>query len=85
MFDLCKYKDILGRPNEGVHSFRIFNIAIVDVLLTILAAYILSIFTKFNLIYTTILHRPERKMRQNAVMIYIFYNYVSGSFLNVPL
>jgi hypothetical protein len=55
MFDLCKYKDILGRPNEGVHSFRIFNIAIVDVLLTILAAYILSIFTKFNLIYTTIL------------------------------
>lgn len=57
MFDLCKYKDILGRPNEGVHSFRIFNIAIVDVLLTILAAPsgILSIFTKFNLIYTTIL------------------------------
>jgi len=33
----------------------------------------------------SILHRPERKMRQNAVMIYIFYNYVSGSFLNVPL
>ena len=31
------------------------------------------------------LHRPERKMRQNAVMIYIFYNYVLGSFLNVPL
>lgn len=55
MFDLCKYKDILGKPNQGVHSFRIFNIAIVDVLLTILAAYILSIFTKFNLIYTTIL------------------------------
>ena len=61
MFDLSKYKDILGRPNEGVHSFRIFNIAIVDVLLTILAAYILSIFTKFNLIYTTILHLPKRK------------------------
>lgn len=56
MFDLCKYKDILGRPNEGVHSFRIFNIAIVDVLLTILAAPsgILSIFTKFNLIYYNI-------------------------------
>ena len=55
MVDLCKYKDILGKPNQGVHSFRIFNIAIVDVLLTILAAYILSIFTKFNLIYTTLL------------------------------
>ena len=31
------------------------------------------------------LHRPERKMRQNAVMTYIFYNYVSSSLLNVPL
>ena len=47
MFDLCKYKDILGVPGKGVHSFRIFNIAIVDVLLTIIAAYILSIFTSF--------------------------------------
>ena len=31
------------------------------------------------------LHRPKRKMRQNAVMIYIFYNYVSSNLLNVPL
>jgi hypothetical protein len=31
------------------------------------------------------LHRPERKMRQNAVMIYIFYNYVSSNLTNVPL
>ena len=31
------------------------------------------------------LHRPERKMRQNAVIIYIFYNYVSSNLLNVPL
>ncbi len=31
------------------------------------------------------LHRPKRKKRQNAVMIYIFYNYVSGSLLNVIL
>jgi hypothetical protein len=54
MIDLCKYKDILGKPNKGVHSYRIFNIAIVDVLLTILAAYILSIFTKYKFIYTLI-------------------------------
>jgi hypothetical protein len=31
------------------------------------------------------LHRPERKMRQNAVMICISYNYVSSNLLNVPL
>jgi len=29
------------------------------------------------------LHRPERKMRQNAVMICIFYNYVLSNLLNV--
>jgi hypothetical protein len=31
------------------------------------------------------LHRPKRKMRQNAVITYIFYNYVSGNSLNVLL
>ena len=54
MLDLCKYKNILGEPDKGVHSFRIFNIAIVDVLLTILAAYIMSYFTNYELIYTLI-------------------------------
>ena len=54
MLDLCKYKNILGEPDKGVHSFRIFNIAIVDVLLTILAAYIISYFTNYELIYTLI-------------------------------
>ncbi len=28
------------------------------------------------------LHRPKRKMRQNAVMSCIFYNYVSSSLIN---
>ena len=35
--------------------------------------------------YYVELHRLKRKMRQNAVMIYIFYNYVSSNLLNVPL
>jgi len=35
--------------------------------------------------YIFILHRPERKMRQNTVMSCIFYNYVSGSLLDEPL
>ena len=30
----------------------------------------------------TKLHRPKRKMRQNAVMSCIFYNYVSSSLIN---
>lgn len=40
--DLCKYKNILGEVNKGVHSIRIFDIAIVDVLLTVIAALYLS-------------------------------------------
>ena len=45
---LCKYKNALGKPGKGVHSFRIFGIAIVDVILTILAAYLIARFFKFN-------------------------------------
>ena len=39
---LCRYKDIFGRPNEGGHSYRIFNIAIVDVVFTIIGAFLIS-------------------------------------------
>lgn len=49
----CEYSDIFGRPNEGVHSIRIFNIAIVDLFLTILVAYIASIY--FNKSFLIIL------------------------------
>ena len=38
---LCSYKNILGEPSNGVHGYRIFNIAIVDVLLTIIMAFII--------------------------------------------
>ena len=40
--DLCRYKDIFGRPREGAHAYRIYNIAIVDVAATIIVAFILS-------------------------------------------
>jgi hypothetical protein len=55
MNSLCKYKDILGEPGKGVHSYRIFNIAIVDVILTILVALLISYFFKFNFWYTLII------------------------------
>lgn len=44
MTSLCKYKDIFGKVGKGIHSYRVFNIAIVDVLFTILAAYIIHLF-----------------------------------------
>ena len=42
MADFCKYKDSLGRPNEGLHSYRIGGFAIFDIILTLILALIIS-------------------------------------------
>ena len=36
---LGKYANIFGEPGTGIHSIRIFNVAIVDLLLTMILAY----------------------------------------------
>ena len=47
----CKYKNIFGEPNTGLHEYRILDIAIVDVLLTILAAFFINIYLpQYNVI-----------------------------------
>ena len=40
--DLCKYKDIFGRPREGAHAYRIFNVAVVDVIATVVVAFLIA-------------------------------------------
>ncbi len=50
---LCEYKDIFGKPGQGAHSIRLGNIAIVDVVLTIVAAYFISNYFKFDILKTT--------------------------------
>lgn len=50
--NLCKYKNMFGEPGKGVHSYRIFNIAIVDVLATILGAFFISRAFKLPFGYT---------------------------------
>ena len=47
---LCMYKDIFGKVGTGVHSLRLFNIAIIDTLLTFLLAYIINSELKSNLL-----------------------------------
>lgn len=32
----CKYKNIFGMPNTGLHAIRIFDFAIIDIILSIL-------------------------------------------------
>ena len=41
---LCKYKNIFGPVNTGIHSIRVFNIAIFDVLGTIIVGILLQFF-----------------------------------------
>lgn len=45
---LSDYKNIFGKPGTGAHSWRIYNIAIVDVLLTLLVGFAISYFLKVN-------------------------------------
>ena len=42
MNSLCKHKDMFGKPGEGTHSYRFMGVAIVDVILTILVAWLIS-------------------------------------------
>lgn len=52
--DLCKYQNSLGIPNQGVHSYRLFGVAIVDVIFTIIGAMFISYFSKRSFVYTLI-------------------------------
>ena len=53
--DLCKYKNILGEPGKGIHSYRLFGVAIADVIMTIIAAALISYFFKYSFIATLVI------------------------------
>ena len=47
--ELCKYKHIFGEEGKGIHGIRVANIAVVDLLLTIVFGYVLHIVFSWNL------------------------------------
>ena len=51
MSNLCPYRNILGKPNQGIHSYRIpfVNLAVMDIVMTILLAVLLSWIFKWNI------------------------------------
>jgi hypothetical protein len=63
--DLCKYKDIFGKVGEGPHSIRLFNIAVVDVIGTLILTYFLNKYLMKNfilsflilMIFSILIHR----------------------------
>lgn len=63
---LCQYKDIFGKPNEGVHSIRMpffhfssdirtHSLALVDVLGTLGLAYLLTLYIDIHIIIAFII------------------------------
>ena len=46
--DFCKYRNVFGEPGKGAHSYRILNIAIIDVIFTILLALLICWITKWS-------------------------------------
>lgn len=42
---LCQFSDIFGKPRTGIHSLRIFDFALIDVLLTVGLGYLIGKFS----------------------------------------
>jgi hypothetical protein len=49
--NLCQYKNIFGEPKKGLHSYRIFDIALIDFSLTLLISLMISKYYSINIIY----------------------------------
>lgn len=52
--NLCKYKNLFGKPEEGIRKYRIFNIAIMDTAVVIIIAILFSYFTGYNIWITLV-------------------------------
>ena len=53
--NLCKYKNVLGKPGTGIHSIRFMGVAIMDVIMTIIGAALIAYFTKYSFLKVTII------------------------------
>jgi len=51
---LCKYKNSLGEPNKGIHSYRLFGVAIADVIMTLIGALLISYFFNVPFVYSSV-------------------------------
>ena len=53
---LCAYSELFGKVGEGVHSYRVFDIAVLDVLGTIIGSYLLqkNFFQEYTVLQVTV-------------------------------
>ena len=52
MDGLCKYRNALGVPGKGVHSLRLGGVAIMDVVMTLVGAYIIAYYARASFAWT---------------------------------
>ncbi len=51
----AQYKDIFGKPREGLHGIRLFDFAIVDIIMTIIAGALIGEYLGYNVILVILL------------------------------
>jgi len=49
MSGLCQYKNLFGKPGEGLRKYRIFDIALYDTFVVVLIGVIFAWVTKINI------------------------------------
>ena len=50
----CPYRYLFGKPGEGPHSYRFMGLAVVDTLLTLLGALLITLGTGYPILWTFI-------------------------------
>ncbi len=48
----CQYKNIFGEPGVGLHATRLFGMAQIDLVMTIIAAILIATYLKANMLKT---------------------------------
>ena len=54
-----EYRYVFGKEGEGVHSYRLFDIAIIDVIFTIIGAGLISYVFNLNNVFFRLVIKPE--------------------------
>ena len=52
MNSLCPYKNAFGELKTGIHSYRIMDVAVLDFLVTAIAAYLITLASGVKFVYS---------------------------------
>jgi hypothetical protein len=55
MYSLCKHKHIFGVEGQGFHSYRVFNIAILDLLGTVVISWLIAATLNVYFVYVFVI------------------------------